>query len=411
MKQIFFSMVLLSIAALMVAPSSGQVTFNFSTDLGSDLDLSDPNANGLEFMDCGDIYIENPLVPIRVKDDSYSQFPGDGDADGDGQNTGYPYQTALQPASNIVGTFGPNPGPIVIEEQYESYFDLDADDQIQWSLAENYQGMGNEVVTVPQGLPGVSFEPTSIVLSFEDDGPAGWVVNPDVPTVVAPDNAVEIFGDSGMFWAGMPGASWSPPSINPVRTETMMGMAPDPPGTLNDDDVDALDTEIHQFWYWSADHEANMGDDPGSIYETDQFATGVNKVQVIDDSAPAAATGLWLGVPPDTDVDAWEFVAISEMTYNDIFGMPPIGAIPGDWILCGLFSPDADDPDTVQSSDLYGNESGGMMDGDVYISNLIGTSVLMANYQDGVDAITVPEPTTVVMLLALMVGFIAYRRR
>jgi|GEM_PF-2478410 len=406
MKIVMTGLVLLAFTAITVKPATGQVVLNFSTDLGSDLDRSDPNAQGNELMDCGDLYVEN--LPTRIKDDSASPYPTDGDADGDGPNLGYPYQSALQPSPGMIGAGSGGAGSVEVEGEYQNYFDLDADDQLDWSIYESYQHHSDKVVVVPKGTPGVNYEPNGILISFEDDGAPGWYNTPDVPTMVPQDNATEVYGDQGAFWSG-PGGSWSPASLASVRDEVALGLGPNPPDTVNDDDVDALDCGEHRSWYWSADHEANMGDDPGSIYETDKLAGAVNKTLVIDDSTAALATGLWLGVNKDTDIDAWEFVAIGYNTYSDIFGKPPVGASATDWILCGLFSPDADDIDTAGVSDLYGNESGGLLDNSIYISDLLGTYVLMATYDGGVDALTtcVPEPNMGIMLIGTGLGLLA----
>ncbi len=383
-----------AVCVMLLLVNAGQAkTFNFSVDLGSDRDFSDPNADGDEILDCGDVYTEKTPDPVLIKNDTNG-----------GPNTGYPYASAPQPVHTLIG----NVLPANVEAQYGSYFDLDGDDQIHFVLP-NYNG--NVVSFLSQNRPlGVYYEPTNIYLSFEDDGPNGWANSGDVPVTALRDDPNEIYLDTGNFWNGA-NMSWSPPTLAVERTETQLGLAPAPGTQAEDDDVDALDTEQHRYWYWSPDHEANMGDDPGSIYLTDKQATGVNKTQVIDDYN---ATGWRLSNKAsheEMDVDAFEFVAIGFDTYIDIFGDQPLGANPGDEILCVLFSVDGDDADTTNFNDLYGDESGGLNPNTVYISNMLGNYIEMATYNDDIDAITVPEPCTLTLLGFSGLGLLIRRKR
>ena len=105
-----------------------------------------------------------------------------------------------------------------------------------------------------------------------------------------------------------------------------------------------------------------------------------------------------IGVPEDTDIDAWEFCLISMGTYLDLFGT----VIGDNYAVVGLFSVDENDPNTAV------DESGGLDPNTVYVSNLIGTRAALATYAADIDALTVPEPAT---LSLLVLGGLALIRR
>lgn len=359
------SLAIMAVASLASAQASGK--YYFSLDLGGDLDLSDPGGAGA--MDCGDIYVEN--VPTLVKDD-----------DGPAKYLGHPFAAggAPQPTSAQVGNCG--------VQSYVCFFDLDAEDQI---AMEVYQPTS---LVIPQtGVGGVHVNPMRIDFSYEDDGVAGWAVGGDVPTAVAPAHGGAVPKDEVMIDAG-PFGVWSPATITGVRDEIALGLAANPPGEQYDDDVDALDVEEHRYFYWSPDHEASMGLDPGSIYMTDLNTAGANQSKVLDDVAN-------IGVLEDTDLDAWEFCAVTHDVYLQLFGVDP-----GATVLIGLFSVDGDDTDTVGV-----DESGGLNPNQIYATNLIGTSVGLAIYGEDVDALTVPEPATLVLLGIGAVAMVCRRRK
>ena len=382
-----------AVCLLTGAPAMGQVTFYFSVDLGGDLDLSDPGNQGNELLDCGEVYTE-PAAGLAINED------------GSPPNLGYPYAlgTALQPAPAQVGT-----SAVAL---YDALFDLDGHD----SLSTIFEWVGPEnPVLLAEGTGGIHFEPQYIALSFEDDGPPGWAVSGDVPTTAPADSSTEVFEDSGSFWVA-PGGSWSPGTLTAVRDEAALGLAANPAPQANDDDVDSLDVDVTPGdveWYFTVDHEASLGDDPGSIYRTNLVTPpGVNKVQVIDDVFPApvppAGPGFGLGVPQDTDLDAIEFVGVGELAYNEMFmPMPPLTVPPGQMVLCVLFSVDSDDPDTLSAAatDLVGDESGGLVPGTVYISNLLGQYIALADYsaEGDVDAIAVSVDPVPVQLMSFSV--------
>jgi hypothetical protein len=340
----------------------------YSVDLGGDLDLSDPGNQGNEWMDCGDIYIES--APTQVKnDDDFSPV-----------YTGWPMVHGFQPPPEDIGTLYDAGG------SYSFYFDLDATDQLSVEVIEPY-----DLVADPK-VSEVVLEPTVLVMSFDDDGPAGWAVSGDVPTTAGPTHgssgaADEVLTDAGIF------AVWTPPTLNGVRTETALGLAADPTVEAEDDDVDALDYHERQFHYLSVDHEANAGLDPGDIYVCNLLAVGQNLLLALDDVTH-------IGISDDTDVDAWEFCSITSAKYNELFGVPA----PGD-VLVGLFSVDQDDPDTMGV-----DESGGLNPNQVYLTNLVGSFVGLAVYSEDIDALTVPEPATLCLLGLGSFGLIRRRR-
>jgi hypothetical protein len=351
---------------MFLTAQAGAVTYRFSVDLGGDEDLSDPAANGNEWMDCGDIYVEganymNP-PPTRVKDD-------DGPV---GIYTGHPFALggAPQPAAGNVGN--------CTTAAYACNFDLDAEDQLAVEVFQPTM----PVAAVPGG--GVYIEPTQIDFSYEDDGPLGWAVTGDVPTTALPDHGSAAASDEVMIDVG-PFGVWSPPTVTPVRSEFDLGLATAPAPTADDEDVDALDKEEHQYFYWSPDHEANMGLDPGDIFMTDLFWAGANQFLALDD---VNNIGLTQGLHDTADVDAWEFCAVMPATYTNLFG----GGVGGPTLI-GLFSVDSDDLDTPGI-----DESGGLNPNQIYATNLIGQFVPLAVYAEDVDALTVPEPATLALL-------------
>jgi hypothetical protein len=361
----------LVVLTLAGAPAMGQVTFYFSIDLGSDVDLSDPNGDGDEALDCGEVFSEPATLLAK-------------DEDGGSPNMGYPYAigTAVQPLPSQVGAASDTSG-------YALFLDLDGEDQTEHFL----EWVGEPpvpAVYLTGPVPGLALEPMHIALSFEDDGAAGWAVSGDVPTMAAGDDATEIYADTGTFGV------WSPADLTAVRDEATLGLGSNPGTQPNDDDVDALDVEEWSNWYFTVDHEANLGDDPGSIYLTVLTTAGRNKALAVDDVYGATSYGL--GVSEATDVDAIEFVALTETTYNSIFStsLTPTGQP----ILCVLFSVDADDPDTAGT-----DESGGLLPTVVYISNLLGTRVALADYgtSGDIDAIATSETAVPVELMRFSV--------
>lgn len=318
--------------------------FFFSVDIGSDKELSDPNVDGDEAYDPGDIYKEG-MGPAFVKDDL------------------------------IIFNVDPAPAPPVpVNTNYglvsvTNFFDLDGEDQLD---DEFIITTTNELQVVRPG-GGLYLNPDKLFYSLDDDGAQGWYKSPptypagDVPVNAPPDRGAatnEVVMGSG--WS-----TWLPVPGNPVKTETDLALGPDPGLQNEDDDVDALDLETRLFWYWSCDHEATWNLDPANIYVTFPPLGGFFK------AVDRAALNLAIG----TDIDGFEFIVTDDPAVLMHFNAPL-----GQSYLALLFSVDDDDPITPV------DESGGLSPNDIYISLLNGVAPLSLSTREGdVDAITVAE--------------------
>lgn len=371
-----------------VSVAHGQ-TFRYSTDLGSDLDLSDSVTPGDNWMDCGDIYVETNVTLIK-NDDTGTP------------NTGFPVNSGNQPAPAQIGA-GSGASAADVRTTYDTYYDVDGEDQ----LAVSVSGTAGSLTTYDSNMrsalkfQGLHFEPTKVHHSYDDDTAPGWYKSGSIPTTTTPTygqtaNRDEIMRREGTFgnWVNETG----------VRSEEDLGLDPNPDiNEADDDDVDALDEEEHQYYYWTPDHEANLGYDPGSIYRTDLLGSGQNATLAFDDA-------LHLGIDEDADVDAFTFTTVSEETYSS-YGFTTL-ATSGEDILMMLFSVDQNDVDNdgPGATDFHGNESGGLNPNTVYLSNLAGEYRALVTYGDDIDALSVPEPATA-MLLFLSAGMIGLYRR
>ncbi len=336
--------------------------FEFSVDLGSDSELSDPNMDGDEVFDPGDVYLQGGVLA--------------------GPANGFKDDAMIFLGSDIAPTpFGPV-APICLPGQsiqnYVEYFDLDGHDQLDRDITDLVpQGTAD---FTPQFPSGCIFAPEFLAISFDDDRGVGWV-GCDVPvTSLSPaglrhgttpiqDEVVGlVLGGGGLFPV---------PVINQygIASERQFhpNMRPDPDlSEADDDDVDSLDSVLNPdmcpFWYFTADHEGRSIDpvlglplDPGSIY----LVTAAGPVQVIDDVAH-------LGLLESTDVDAFEFTWLPDPNFT------------GTFVFGIVFSVDDDDPLTP------GDESGGLDPRQLYGSYLNGTNfpMLVDPLEDDVDAIT-----------------------
>ena len=116
------------------------------------------------------------------------------------------------------------------------------------------------------------------------------------------------------LFPGTLGAPSTASTFYPIFSESGLhpSLAPNPDsGQARDDDVDALDVCMSgncTMWYFSADHEAtgNLAGfgplNPGAIYEASPL--GGFPALVVDPQ-------IHLGLPPGTDIDAFEFVWLS----------------------------------------------------------------------------------------------------
>ncbi len=343
-----------------------QFRFEFSIDIGSDTELSDPQFNGNEAFDPGDVYWwQGPPVLPPGRDgfkDDFLLFGFDPYPDPPDPN----YVTRVP-----VGEGGP--------DLFDRYFDLDAHDQLDIDLSE-----GQYVPPYPLEVPLPEFPSSCIfpvrylMISADDDMAPSWPVM-DVPVFV-PSPAGMVYGTTagrdeilGLTLGG--GALPFPiATIYPIADEATVhaSLAPNPDIVeREDDDVDSLDIvelinnePICPYWYFSADHEAALGLDPGGIYQLSPFG---GLVQVVDEM-------IHLGISEDADIDAFEFV------------WAPFPDQPGGGMYLALiYSVDEDDPLTAI------DESGGMNPGMIYISYFMGWSMplLTDPFHDDIDAVTV----------------------
>ena len=364
------SLVLTTVAALVLAgPVFAQnYMFEFSLDIGSDTELSDPFMDGDEVFDPGDVYWwQGPVFPGPTNGfkDDFRIFGYDPDPD------------PMIPTRVPVG-FGS-------VEEYEMFFDLDGHDQLDIELLDiqwpHHQVPSNCI-----------YKPDFLQISFDDDQAPGWPAN-DVP-VTAPSPAGFIYGTSwgrdeiiGLNLTYVPGGM--PPyllaGMYPIADEITVHQSMQPNPDMmeeDDDDVDSLDIVPDEgacpIWYFSADHEANLGLDPGGIY---QVLGGGGFVQVIDEA-------FHLGIPEDTDIDAFEFVWLEEPQE------------PGPLYLALIYSVDDNDPLTLA------DESGGMNPAVIYASFMTGYSFRLTDpLEDDIDGLTVwhesleEEPTEACCLI------------
>lgn len=355
-----------------------EVVFEFSLDIGSDTELSDPNVDGDEGADPGDVYLWHsapyrpPLQPCGrdgFKDDlfifGFDPFPN-------------PPDCAVPPATAVPVGSGIDPA-----DGYPTYFDLDGHDQTDFDLRQYVPPTAPLDLPIPQGQIGSMtcvHPPQFLLMSMDDDRAPGWPSG-DVPTTSASASGA-IYGTT----AGINEIIGKTLAVGPVlplpvtlnwrafrEAELHSDMAPNPDaGDKDDDDVDSLDAvrnpEFCPYWYFTADHEAHRLLDPGGVYLA---VGGGAPVKVIDEA-------IHLGIPESTDLDALEFTWLE-------FQIPGGPAGPA---LALLYSVDQDDPLTPLV-----DESGGLNPRQIYASFLTGSSVpLLANTDlppDDIDALTI----------------------
>ncbi len=348
----------------------------YSIDIGSDRELSDPFSPGNNLMDPGDVYSWfRPLMAGPedgfVIDDAFI-FAGVDPAPDDDSGTVAPI------------CFG---GPI--QQQAFEYFDLDGIDRIGLDLREFINPDGPNQQPIPQFNAQCIYDLRLLVISFDDDRGLNWL-NCDVPqnsTSPAGLTYGTLAGDDEVIAISVAPLAGLVTSMTPWLGERAVNvnLASTPlPDQKFDDDVDALDINVNLAadqcfnHYFTADHEAHYFDaagapiDPGSIYFV---VPGLGPVKVIDDV-------VHLGIPESTDVDAFEFVWAT----NLLPGGPAGG------FLAVVFSVDDDDPSTPP------DESGGLSPGQLYVSYFGGFSVpmLIDPLPDDIDGIAAycADPTT-----------------
>ncbi len=351
-----------------------QVSLEWSLDIGSDVELSDPAMNGNEAVDPGDAYLwHGPGLPLPggadgIRDDFFAFGGVD------------PLPDAPDPG---LLTAAPTCSGFPITQIFYQYFDMDGHDNLDLDIVQ--------FLPADQGLPPVAQFPSNciweakhLIISFDDDRALPY-----------PDCDIPVTSASPMgFTYGTTAAQDEIIAVTvtgpvaPASVVTMFGLsdeksldislAPNPDTSeQEDDDVDSLDVypendESCQFWYFSPDHEATglspAGGplDPGGIY----LATAAGPLQVIDEVTH-------LGIAETTDVDAFEFVWLEA---TNIPGGPGGTGL----AFALLYSVDDDDPTTP------GDESGGLIPGQIYASYMNGFSFPFLDdpLRDDVDAIT-----------------------
>lgn len=332
--------IMLVLAATTASAKQAEV-FYYSVDIGSDMELSDPNKQGNEWMDPGDIYDDSASAagPQLAKDD-FQILNND--------------PPPIAPGGGSPVPVGIGPAGL---DMVHNYFDMDGEDQLAF-IPDGLQGPGSgiwgPIVMRARPASGLFLNPDLLYISYDDDGAPGWWANSptNVPTTIGPDRG----SATNEVMMGVGWHTWLPVPGLPVRSETGLGLAQDPPKRIFDDDVDALDTRHYQYWFWTCDHEARLAFDPGDIYVTDTLAT--------PPSPPAGAfiTHAALGLADGVDVDAFEFCVTDDAAVLGYFNVPA-----GSSYFAVVFSVDDDDPTTVNE-----NESGGLNPGVIYISLLNG---------------------------------------
>lgn len=403
-----------------------------SLDIGSDWDQSDPipllapvvfDEAGSNVRDAGDLYlVQQPfnLWPNRpapfetgpVGAGAIITYKGD-DAPAVWTSRPFNLNTPGQPGPSQIGSGTYVNDPLVFA-QYRQYFDLDAEDQINFDVFEI------NPKPVPIQLPagsrdpawqdqhGIYFRPGYVYFSYDEDTPGGWYITGSVPNNSGPRLDAEIYVDRLRLVPGPP----VPPQAWAMENNLGLGKLPSEEhiDAKYNDDVDALDMHPvktsnpqeplvkYRYRFYSVDHEASMGLDAGDIYATidDLMVGAVNQVKVFDKMVHLGVPGLATQPGFDTDIDAFEFVSVSPEDYQAMFAMPAPGQSD---MLIALFSVAADDPDTMTV-----NESGGLLPNVIYASNLAGIYVPISGpYEYNIDAISViPEPGYVLGALLLM---------
>lgn len=354
-------------------PGPIQGTPEFSTDIGSDTDVGDPNLDGNGAFDPGDCYpwygsLLPPCGADGIKDDSiifggFDWFP---DA-----------PSCVPQATGAPICSGMDPNDVALVSQW---FDLDGHDNAGFQLSQFVYGPN-------QGRIGAFQDPCvhtarHLFVSFDDDGAGSYLGGPGVcsiPILDVSPNAGTIYGTTASQdeVVGVDTAPILPApmlAIYPLLDEVSLhaSLAPNPDaGNDQDDDADSLDILYSDadcaVWYFSADHEA-PGVDPVSGAPFDPTAI----YEIVPGAAPVlVADHTHLGVSAETDVDAFEFIWQTDQATGGAY-------------LAVLFSVDNDDPLT------FADESGGLDPAMLYVSYLDGASFpyLASPMTDDIDAVT-----------------------
>jgi hypothetical protein len=347
----------------------------FSLDIGSDTEMSDPYQDYDEVFDPGDMYPWNgPPLPLG----------GDDGFRDDALIFGVDYwpQAPDGPPSTTGALTCQSTGAPIDDVLNGSRFDLDGSDTIGadlTTLIPPSNPLTNPILLAQHPIDCV-YRPNYLIVSLDDDEAGHYIGTPTTCTVPVNSQSLlsptqsQTYGlslerDEILAIGGLNRAS--PPSMQVIDTvgirdeESLHASLYPNPDTSerDDDDVDALDVNDApcDWWYISADQEATGIDgggfnlDAGGIYRVN--ALGGSPVKVIDDVTH-------LGLAEATDIDAFEFVWLPH----------PSGA--GN-ALAILFSVVPDDPLTSLI-----DESGGLDPRQIYGSFFDGTYFDYLGYED-----------------------------
>jgi hypothetical protein len=338
--------------------------FEFSTDIGSDAELSDPTPDGNEAFDPGDSYTwHGPLNPAPGMDGIRDDAILNG------------FDLPPDPPDPTLATAAPVGSMILPEQLAPGWFDLDGEDYIDLDLSQFAYGPG--FPSIGQFVSTCIFEPEYMYISYDDDDASHYAWSPTTPTDSRSPGMGATYGQTNkhdeviglVVSAGPPALVYFDYGyLNEAELHPSLAPNPDSISDVFDDDVDALDIRDGSCsaWYFSCDHEATYGLDPGTIYEKIGGGPGGGYI-------PFAVDSIHFGIPGSTDIDAFSFCWLWDSTQNRNG-------------LAVLFSVDDDDPHTPW------DESGGLNPAIIYYSFLNGVShPWLTSLNDDVDAITLWE--------------------
>jgi hypothetical protein len=321
----------------------------FSLDIGSDTELSDPQMDGNEFFDPGDLYPKSifplPVITPWINDSVIFQHDPD--------------PKTIPPVNPAPVGSGLAPGSVS-----GSYFDMDGCDLLEFSLSGILPNPGD--ASIAWFSDSCIYEAEYVFVSFDDDIPEHYTDVTSVPVNSNSPAMNTIYPGPGLQdelqeFDYDPWPVSGPSFQKDIFSEVLIhaNLDPDPAGNNSlDDDIDALDmipitaglnTPCNQY-YFSADHEAtynhpllfpNFVLDPATIYTT----SPAGPVPVIDNTHH--------GLPTATDIDAFEFAWVWDFDE-------------GRYGLAMLFSVDDDDPLTAD------DESGGLDSRMIYFTFMNG---------------------------------------
>lgn len=341
--------------------NTGQLLF--SVDIGSDTEMSDPQMDVDEVFDPGDAYLfQGAFIPMPGMDgylDDALAFGGDPFPDGGNPGTNAPCLSGMP-----------------IDMVALDYFDMDGLDLAICDMQDLQFGEG--MPPVEKFDDAFIHAPDSLLISFDDD---------DAFPYTDPSGSIPMIGFSpmGMLYGQSASkdeiveltynSTLPPPlpvnSMMPKYEESAIhtNLSPDPDFSLpspndRDDDIDALDAPVNleddAYSYFSADHEAHTGLNPGSIYI---ISGGIYEV---------INAQMHIGLPFGTDVDAFEFAWLTDPQYGYV-------------ALALIFSVDDDDPTTAV------DESGGLPCSKLFVTFMNGyyQDYYMDAFEDDIDAIAI----------------------